>query len=127
MEMILGLNLDEIYFNPILSGEDDYDDSDGSEQGGVATVVKKKVKRPRLYKVLLHNDDYTTMEFVIYVLQRHFRKTMDEAKDIMLKVHNNGVGICGIYTFEVAESKVEKVKKEAKDNGHPLLCTYEPE
>ncbi len=112
MEMILGLNLDEIYFNPILSGEDDYDDSDGSEQGGVATVVKKKVKRPRLYKVLLHNDDC---------------KTMDEAKDIMLKVHNNGVGICGIYTFEVAESKVEKVKKEAKDNGHPLLCTYEPE
>lgn len=131
MEIKLNTNLDDFLLDPILietdvvASDDNYDEDEG--EGGVATIVKKKVKRPRLYKVLLHNDDYTTMEFVVYILQRHFRKTMDEAKDIMLKVHNNGVGVCGIYTFEVAESKVEKVKKEAKDNGHPLLCTYEPE
>ncbi len=103
------------------------DDHSDEEQGGISTIEKKKVKRPKLYKVLLHNDDYTTMEFVIYVLQKHFRKSTEEAQRIMLKVHNEGVGVCGVYTYEVAETKVSKVVKEAQEQSHPLLCTYEPE
>lgn len=113
-------NLDDFIFSPKLS-------SDEESEGGVATVVKKKVTRPKLFKVLLHNDDYTTMEFVIYILQRHFKKSSMEAQEIMLKVHNEGVGLCGVYTFEVAETKVSKVIKDAQDNGHPLLCSFEPE
>lgn len=109
---------------PILSGQGD----DESEHDvGTSTIVKPRVKRPPRYKVLLHNDDYTTMEFVVYVLQKHFQKTIEEAQDIMLRVHHEGVGICGIYTFEIAETKCEKVKREAKANGHPLKCTLEPE
>lgn len=98
---------------------------DGEEQGGVATKVK--VKRPPRYKVILHNDDYTTMEFVIYVLQSVFSKTLVEAQDIMLQVHNKGSGVCGVYTYEIAESKVSKVDGMAKENGHPLKCTMEQE
>lgn len=96
-------------------------------EGGLATVVKDRVKRPPRYKVLLHNDDYTTMEFVVYVLRAVFGRDLPEAQAIMLKVHNDGVGICGVYTYEIAESKVAKVTKLAKDNGHPLLCSMEPE
>ncbi|MBT3586477.1 MAG: ATP-dependent Clp protease adapter ClpS [Halobacteriovoraceae bacterium] len=102
-------------------------DSDEDEQSGVATIDRAKVKRPPRYKVVLHNDDYTTMEFVIYVLQKFFRKTLEEAQAIMLKVHKEGVGICGVYTYEIAESKSASVGKSAKENGHPLLCTIEPE
>ena len=67
------------------------------------------------------------MEFVIYILQRCFSKTLDEAQEIMLKVHNSGVGICGVYTYEIAESKTAKVHQISKENGHPLRCTFEPE
>lgn len=97
------------------------------EESGIATVVKNKVKKPKLYKVLLHNDDYTTMEFVIHILKKHFSKSDAEAQAIMLNVHNNGTGVCGIYTFEIAETKVGKVMRESKKGGFPLLCTYEPE
>jgi ATP-dependent Clp protease adaptor protein ClpS len=114
--------LDEFFFNPILNSEEDTE-----EGSGVATAHKPKVKKPRLYKVLLHNDDYTTMEFVVYVLQTHFGKSMADAQGVMLKVHNEGVGVCGVYTHEVAESKVAKVEREAKENGHPLKCSTEPE
>lgn len=100
---------------------------DGEEQSGVTTIQKKRVQRPRRFKVLLHNDDYTTMEFVIYVLQKHFGKNSEEAYAIMLKVHHEGVGVCGVYTYEIAETKVQKVSQEARANGHPLLCTSEPE
>jgi len=117
------LHLDDEILTPIFGNEE----GDEEEGSGVATIVKKKVQKPRLYKVLLHNDDYTTMEFVVYVLQKHFGKTMAEAQGIMLRVHNDGVGVCGIYTYEVAESKVAKVGQEAKENGHPLMCSYEPE
>ncbi len=116
------MNLDFIKNAPILSTEED---SDG--ESGVATVIKDEVKKPKLYKVLLHNDDYSTMEFVIYVLQKHFGKTEADAHAIMLKVHNEGVGICGVYTYEVAETKVAKVSQEAQANGHPLKCSAEPE
>ena len=128
MDCLTSTELDLYEIDTILSMSDDGDDDDdGEEQGGVVTVTKKKVKKPRLYKVLLHNDDYTTMEFVVYVLRKHFGKTNEDAQHVMLKVHNDGVGVCGVYTYEVAETKVAKVTKEAQENGHPLLCTCEPE
>jgi ATP-dependent Clp protease adaptor protein ClpS len=101
--------------------------ADENEEGksGVAVASKPKVKRPRPWKVLLHNDDYTTMEFVVHVLQKFFAKTRVEAQAVMLEVHTRGVGICGIYTFEVAESKREKVLRYARENGHPLKCSIE--
>jgi ATP-dependent Clp protease adaptor protein ClpS len=102
-------------------------ETEKDEQSGVATVRKEKLQAPKKYKVLMHNDDYTTMEFVILVLQKFFNKTNSDAQAIMLEVHTRGFGICGIYTYEVAESKVAKVTKYARDNGHPLKCSTEPE
>lgn len=113
-------NLDSPKLLPILSADEE-------GEGGVATIKKSKTELPRRYKVLLHNDDYTTMEFVIYVLKKHFHKSEDEAHELMLKVHHEGVAVCGVYTHEVSETKVHKVTKEAEENGHPLLCTMEPE
>ena len=92
-------------------------------EGDILTL--EEVEPPHLYKVLLHNDDYTTMEFVIHILMKHFGKNRENAKQIMLEVHERGIGLCGIYTFEVAESKVEKVLRESKEEGFPLVCTYE--
>ena len=102
-------------------------ETEKDEQSGVATARKEKLQTPRMYKVLMHNDDYTTMEFVILVLQKFFQKNYDDAQSIMLAVHQRGFGVCGVYTFEVAESKTAKVMKYAKDNGHPLKCSIEPE
>jgi ATP-dependent Clp protease adaptor protein ClpS len=101
-------------------------ETEKDEQSGTATIRKDKLQAPRMYKVLMHNDDYTTMEFVLLVLQKFFSKSAQEAQSIMLEVHNRGFGICGIYTYEVAESKVAKVIKYARDNGHPLKCSTEP-
>jgi ATP-dependent Clp protease adaptor protein ClpS len=117
-------NLDENDFDLILvmMGQ-----NDSEEESGVATVTRKKVKKPKLYKVLLHNDDYTTMEFVIHILKKHFGKSEGLAQDIMLQIHHEGSGLCGVYTFEIAETKVSKVMKEARREGHPLLCSFEPE
>ena len=92
-------------------------------EGDVLTL--EEVEPPKLYKVLLHNDDYTTMEFVIHILMKHFGKTRDAAKQIMLEVHERGIGLCGIYTLEIAESKTTKVLQESKKEGYPLVCTYE--
>lgn len=97
------------------------------DEGGTSTVIKNKVELPKKYKVLLHNDDYTTMEFVIFILQGVFHKTLDEAERIMMEVHRSGIGLCGIYTFEIAESKAKKVERLAKENSHPLICSIEPE
>ena len=83
------------------------------------------IAEPEMYKVLLHNDDYTTMEFVVDVLMRVFRKSIEEATRIMLNVHERGLGVCGHYIFEVAETKVETVTRMARENGHPLKCTME--
>jgi ATP-dependent Clp protease adaptor protein ClpS len=97
------------------------------EQGDVDTISRSEVKKPPRYKVLLHNDDYTTMEFVIYILRDVFGKSTADAQDIMLKIHQKGIGICGVYTHEIAETKMERVKREAKEEGYPLLCTIEEE
>jgi ATP-dependent Clp protease adaptor protein ClpS len=91
----------------------------------VITEEETRLKKPPLYKVLLHNDDFTTMEFVVYILRTIFKLTEADAFAIMLKVHHEGVGIAGVYTYEVAQMKVEKVKALAEANEYPLLCTIE--
>ena len=93
----------------------------------VAAESEESVKEPPLYRVLLHNDDFTTMEFVVHVLQTVFQKSDSEAVRVMLQVHNRGVGVAGRYTFEVAEMKVERVTQMARDSEYPLLCTMEEE
>jgi ATP-dependent Clp protease adaptor protein ClpS len=97
------------------------------EDGGTSTITRNKVELPKKYKVLLHNDDYTTMEFVIFILQSVFHKSLDEAEKIMMEVHKTGVGLCGVYTFEIAETKSKKVEILARENAHPLMCSIEPE
>ncbi len=89
------------------------------------TESKTKLERPPLYKVLLHNDDFTTMEFVVFILQTVFNRSEDEALQIMLNVHRQGIGVAGVYTYEVAEMKVDKVTNLAQANEFPLLCTME--
>ena len=95
--------------------------------GDVLTESKTKLEKPKLYKVLLHNDDFTTMEFVVFVLQYVFNRSDSEAFTIMLKVHNEGVGIAGIYPYEIANMKSEKAMNLAKSREYPLLCTVEEE
>lgn len=90
-------------------------------------TARPRLKRPPLYRVLLLNDDYTTMEFVIQVLQAIFHHSEEKAAQIMMHVHQKGAGICGVYTREIAESKVEQVLQYAQQNEHPLQCTMEPD
>jgi ATP-dependent Clp protease adaptor protein ClpS len=92
-----------------------------------AVEERKKTRRPKKWKVLLHNDDFTTMEYVVDVLIRHFHKAPAEATHVMLQVHQKGVGVAGIYSKEVAETKVAEVTDEARTNGMPLKLTTEPE
>ena len=93
---------------------------------GVAVEeAQPKLKRPPLYNVILLNDDYTPMEFVVYVLQKFFAMPNEKARQIMLHVHQRGVGICGVYTYDVAETKVNQVMDLASENQHPLQCTIE--
>ena len=94
---------------------------------GVVTKPEPKTKRPSLYKVILLNDDYTPQEFVVWLLQAIFKKSPEEAVQVMLHVHQNGIGICGVYTYEVAETKVAQVMELARRNQHPLQCTMERE
>jgi ATP-dependent Clp protease adaptor protein ClpS len=96
-------------------------------QTGVITRTETKTKKPSLYKVLLLNDDYTPMEFVVHVLERFFNKGREDATRIMLHVHQKGVGICGVFTYEVAETKVTQVMEFARNHQHPLQCTMEKE
>ena len=93
----------------------------------VLTETKTRLEKPKLYKVILHNDDFTTMEFVVFVLQYVFNRSDAEAFTIMLKVHNEGIGIAGIYPFEIANMKSEKAMNLAKAREYPLLCTVEEE
>ncbi len=95
--------------------------------GDVMTESRTRLEKPKLYKVILHNDDFTTMEFVIFVLQYVFNRTDPEAFSIMLKVHNEGTGIAGIYPYDIATMKSEKAKNLAKAREYPLLCTVEEE
>ena len=99
----------------------------GAPAVGIATRTKPKTKKPDMFKVLLLNDDYTPMEFVVQVLQDVFHRDRDTAMRIMLHVHQKGVGICGVYSYEIAETKVAKVVKSARQNQHPLQCTMERE
>lgn len=96
-----------------------------SNDTGVVTRTRPVTKKPSMYKVLLLNDDYTPMEFVVYILERFFSKQSEEATKIMLHVHQRGVGICGVYSYEVAETKVSQVMNFARQNEHPLQCTLE--
>jgi ATP-dependent Clp protease adaptor protein ClpS len=111
--------------NKIYMSSNDQNDDDSGDGIGVATKTRTKVKRPGLYRVLLLNDDYTPMEFVIAVLQQVFNKNQDEAVSITMHVHNHGVGECGIFPYEVAETKVTQVMDAAKKNQHPLQCVME--
>jgi ATP-dependent Clp protease adaptor protein ClpS len=94
---------------------------------GIKSESDAEVTEPPMYKVLLLNDDYTTMEFVVEVLRYVFHRNIEEATRIMLNVHQNGVGVCGIYSYEIAETKVNTVDALAKENGFPLKCTMERE
>lgn len=96
-------------------------------EGPVVQEARPKLARPILYKVILLNDDYTPMDFVVAILERFFYKTREEATRIMLHVHNKGIGICGVYTREIAETKVRQVLAFAQEHQHPLQCTLEPE
>ena len=96
-------------------------------EGESQVIIKEKLRKPDRYRVILHNDDYTTMDFVVDILCRVFHKTLVEAKEIMLQVHQNGRGECGVYTYEVAESKAERVISLARQAGFPLNCTLERE
>lgn len=101
------------------------DDRGGGLGTAVITRAKPQTKKPSMYRVLLLNDDYTTMEFVTLVLQKYFGKSPDEAYRIMLHIHKHGVGECGVYTFEVAETKVTQVMDFARKHQHPLQCIME--
>ncbi len=108
--------------------DDGFDDGVGGRQNtAVATRAKPKTKKPSLYRVLVLNDDYTPMEFVVYVLENFFNKSREDATHIMLHVHQTGVGVCGIYSYEIAETKVALVLDLARRNQHPLQCTMEKE
>jgi ATP-dependent Clp protease adaptor protein ClpS len=98
-----------------------------SPNTGVVVKARPKTRKPAMYKVLMLNDDYTPMEFVVHVLERFFQKSREEATRIMLHVHRRGVGVCGVYTYEVAETKVTQVMDLARQNQHPLQCTIEKE
>ena len=107
--------------------EDNNNNVDGNSKHytGVIEKTKQKTKKPSMYKVVMLNDDYTPMEFVVHVLERFFSKTRDEATNIMLHVHQKGAGVCGVFSFEIAETKVVQVMDCARENQHPLQCTIE--
>ena len=110
---------------PCVRAMSEPDAPDGGAEVGVATRTRTRPKKPSQYKVLLLNDDYTPMEFVVIVLKRFFRMDMEQATRVMLHVHQKGVGVCGIFPYEVAETKVNQVMDFARANQHPLQCTLE--
>ncbi len=115
------------FLNTTMQGDDEFRDNDDDGNSGIDTITKTKtkVKKPSLYRVLLLNDDFTPMEFVIDVLARYFQMDLDAATQVMLHVHQNGVGECGVYTYEVAETKVTQVMDYARKHQHPLQCVME--
>jgi ATP-dependent Clp protease adaptor protein ClpS len=111
---------------PLRAGPEGHgDDEDGEGQVGLITKTRPKTKKPSLYRVLLLNDDYTPMEFVILIVEQIFNRSREEATSIMWHVHNQGVGECGVYPYEVAETKVTQVMDAARRNQHPLQCVME--
>lgn len=116
----------EVMPSDALRMQEGNEDGNGNGRGtAVITRTKTKTKKPSLYRVLLLNDDYTPMEFVVHVLERFFQKDREAATRIMLHVHNHGVGECGVFTFEVAETKVAQVMDFARQHQHPLQCVME--
>ena len=109
---------------PVCMNISDDGDTDGPTTG-VVTQSKPKAKKPSMYKVIMLNDDYTPMEFVVMILERFFNKNHEEASQIMLHVHQKGVGVCGVYTYELGETKVTQVMDVARQHQHPLQCTLE--
>ena len=109
----------------ICVGQNNVPDNGDDLERGVAVKSRPKTKKPSMYKVLMLNDDYTPMEFVIYVLESFFSMSHDEATQVMLHVHQKGVGICGVFTYEIAETKVNQTMDLAQKNEHPLQCTIE--
>ena len=112
----------------IRMGDDDDDGRRGDEGAGDTGVIvetRPRTKKPSMYKVLMLNDDYTPMEFVVHVLERFFAMTTEQATQVMLHVHRRGVGICGVFPYEVAETKVTQVMDFAREHQHPLQCTLE--
>ena len=99
--------------------------TDKDDEVLIKKKTKKKLKKPSLYKVIMLNDDFTPMDFVVYLLKNFFHKNHNEASKIMLEIHNKGSGVCGIFTYEIAEIKTLKVINISRDNGFPLLCTLE--
>lgn len=115
-----------VTFPPIVRAMADKDDDTPGNPGvGLATRPRTKAKKPSMYKVLLLNDDYTPMEFVVMVLQRFFNMDIEQATQVMLHVHQQGVGVCGVFSYEVAETKVNQVMDAARQHQHPLQCTLE--
>jgi len=106
-------------------GRDSGKEGDGGSQTGVATKTRTKPKKPSQFKVLMLNDDYTPMEFVVMVLKRFFGMDLEQATRVMLHVHQRGVGVCGIFPYEIAETKVNQVMDFAREHQHPLQCTLE--
>ena len=100
-------------------------DGDNKPTTGLALKTKPKTKKPSMYKVLMLNDDYTPMEFVVHVLERFFNMGHEQATRVMLHVHQRGIGVCGVYTYEVAETKLNQVLDLARKHEHPLQCTIE--
>ena len=107
--------------------KDDDRNNGGSGDTGVIVETRPKTKKPSMYKVLMLNDDYTPMEFVVTILRKIFRLTEEQSVQIMLKVHTEGSGVCGIFTAEIAETRVREVLGLAREHQHPLKCTMEPE
>ena len=110
---------------PTTAAANDDRDDDGNQSLGIATRTRTRTKKPTPYRVLMLNDDYTPMEFVVLCLQRFFRMDMEQATQVMLHVHQKGVGVCGVFSYEVAETKVGQVMDFARQNQHPLQCTLE--
>ena len=111
--------------DPIRAMADKDEDTPGTPGVGIATRTRAKPKKPSMYKVLLLNDDYTPMEFVVMVLQRFFNMDIERATQVMLHVHQQGVGVCGVFSYEVAETKVTQVMDFARKHQHPLQCVME--
>ena len=123
-------SLADLDLAPVCAGDDEDrpgggDDGGGQDQVGIATKTRTKPKKPSMFKVLLLNDDYTPMEFVVMVLKRFFGMDLEQATRVMLHVHQKGVGVCGIFPYEIAETKVNQVMDFARQNQHPLQCTLE--
>jgi ATP-dependent Clp protease adaptor protein ClpS len=126
LQTVKGLTTSADCLSLLGAGSNSHGDDDDNRTGtALITKTKTRTKRPNLYRVLLLNDDYTPMEFVVHVLERFFNKNREDATRIMLHVHQNGVGECGIFTYEVAETKVTQVMDFARKHQHPLQCVME--